>query len=125
MPAPTTLADPLAPLAAALGPTAAWTLPGQAARWTDPTGVELVADTPDRGSLVHLVPADDGPVRTFDPGDDPADIAAAVTAARCPLPRTDRPADGAHHVTDAIGAVVYSGPDSGHLARLQLAATRR
>lgn len=38
---------------------------------------------------------------------------------RHPLPWTDQPHDGEHHVTDADGGTVYDGPDSAKLARLQ------
>ncbi|MEU8993163.1 hypothetical protein AB0C98_43430 [Streptomyces sp. NPDC048558] len=41
-----------------------------------------------------------------------------------PLPWIDAPADGQHHVTDANGATVYSGPDSGRVTDLQQWVTR-
>lgn len=42
-----------------------------------------------------------------------------------PLPWVDTPADGQHHVTDANGATVYSGPESGRVTDLQQWVTRR
>lgn len=42
-----------------------------------------------------------------------------------PLPWVDTPADGQHHVTDAHGVTVYSGPDSRRVTDLQQWATRR
>lgn len=38
---------------------------------------------------------------------------------RHPLPWTDQPRAGEHHVTDADGGTVYDGPDSAELSRLQ------
>ncbi|MBC3193834.1 hypothetical protein H7X46_22490 [Pseudonocardia sp. C8] len=66
-------------VAATLDLTPAWTLPGQAARWTG-DGVDLVADDDARGGYVHVL-RDDADA-TFGPHADPAEIATAVRAAR-------------------------------------------